>query len=77
MGQAKFTLGTLVTLFATEGAEILARPFFYTDHGGGGLQVELFTEYGDKVQCVDESRGVCLIAGKEAPLIHSSTPRPN
>jgi hypothetical protein len=71
MGPAKFSPGKPVALFTSEGAEILARPFFYTDQMGNGLRVELYTDDGGIVHCIDESKGIYSLAGFGTPLFLS------
>jgi len=54
----KFTPRQTVVLQSNDGAEIKARPFFYSNVGGGGLLVELYSENGERLHVVDADRGV-------------------
>jgi len=53
-----FTPRKSVVLRNDDGAEIVAHPFFYTDQSESGIKVELITDEGKRLLCVDEQKGV-------------------
>jgi len=64
-----FTLRKSVVFWADNGAEVVARPFFYTEHSGAEIRVELFTDDGMRLRCVDESNGVYSL-GESGKLLY-------
>jgi hypothetical protein len=54
----KFTPRQTIVLQSNDGAEIKAKPFFYSTTSGEGLLVELYSENGERLHVVDADRGV-------------------
>ena len=61
----KFNPGKRVTFVAGDGTEYVAKPFFYSNGEGAGLCVELVTEEGDLLHCVDGAKDVYSLGDSE------------
>jgi hypothetical protein len=64
-----FSLCKSVVFRSDDGAEVVARPFFYTEHSGSGIKVDLFTDLGVRLQCVDEAIGAYSL-GESGKLLY-------
>jgi len=54
----KFPLGKDVVFISTEGEEVVARPFFFTDMKSPGVHMDLYSLDGTPIHLVDEQQGI-------------------
>jgi hypothetical protein len=64
----RFKPGQSIVLQNATGAEVIAKPFFYTPTSGAPIRVELYTSDGVRLKCLDEAKGEYAIGEQEHRL---------
>ena len=54
----RFKPGNRIRFVRDDGVELIVKPFFYTAGVDNGLQYELVTEDGTRLDCVDNEKGI-------------------
>jgi len=71
----RFRLGRRVAFLTADGVEFSAKPFFYTNGGGGRMQIDLYADNGTPLKCVDEEKGLYSL-GESGKMVYLKTDPP-
>ena len=69
----KLKPGQRAVLRDNDGRKFTAKPFFYADHMGEGVRVQLFLETGVPLKCIDEATGT-YSAGESGMTLYLVSP---